>query len=127
IITFFGYCVYYIKKLALLHKFDRGDSDINANLTRLIASLKSYLRFYRRSYTVLYPVYFILGLLFGALERNFDAFYARITQPSVAITLLGTALLLFVAGTWFTRWYLRKLYGNHLERLENLLRDLNQD
>jgi hypothetical protein len=124
LLAFCGYCIYYIKKLTILQKFRRRDDDLKANLTWLVKNLSSYLRFYRRSYTILYPVYFLLGLLFAALERDFDTFYSLITQPTTIIIVVSIAAIFYFVSTWFTDWYLKKLYGNHLTRLENLLRDL---
>ena len=74
LVIFVAYTFYYVKKLRLLQQFNRADDNLRVNLTRLIDNLTTYLRFYKRSYTVLYPVYFVLALLFGALEQGFREF-----------------------------------------------------
>jgi hypothetical protein len=120
------YSFYYVKKLALLNRFADANTDLKANLERLIADLKSYLKFYRRSYSILYPVYFLLALIFGGIERGATEFYHRVSRPDVMVTLLLGAALFFVFSRWLTTWYLKKLYGNHLEKLESLLQDLSE-
>lgn len=127
ILVLFGvYSFYYVKKLRLLNRFDAGNDHIKANLERLILDLKIYLKFYKRSYSILYPVYFLLGLLFGGIEHGATEFFHRLSKPSVIATLLLGAGVFFVCSTWLTGWYLKKLYGNHLEKLEGLLRDLEK-
>ena len=124
IILFVAYSFYYIKKLSLLNRFNPGEGNLKTNIDNLIASLGSYLRFYKRSYTILYPAYFVLGLVFGGIERGYSQFLESLTKPSVIAYLIFLALVFFFMSTWFTNWYLKKLYGNHLEKLKGLAREL---
>lgn len=126
LILFVGYSFYYIKKLTLLVNYNPADENIRASLERLTDNLSSYLRFYKRSYTMLYPIYFVLGLLFVAMERGMDKFLDNLSQPRTIIYLLVIALVFFFCSTWLTNWYLKKLYGNHLEKLKGLLHDIKQ-
>ena len=126
LILFVGYSFYYIKKLTLLVKYNPAAENIRASLERLTDNLSSYLRFYKRSYTLLYPIYFVLGLLFVAMERGMDKFLANLSQPRTIIYLLVIGLVFFFCSTWLTNWYLKKLYGNHLEKLKSLLHDIKQ-
>jgi hypothetical protein len=118
------YSFYYFKKLSLLNRFDAANDNLRSSLENLIHSLKSYLKFYKRSYAILYPVYFFLGLLFTAIEQGATGFVNRISQPKIYLSLLLVAIIFFICSTWLTTWYLKKLYGNHLEKLEGLLKDL---
>jgi hypothetical protein len=124
LVLFVGYSFYYVKKLLLLANFDPGGGNIRVNLENLIGNLTGYLKFYKRSYTVLYPVYFSLGLLFAALERGTDEFIRIISRPSNITYLIVSASLFFVFSRWLTNWYLKKLYGNHLDKLKALLIDI---
>ena len=126
LLLFVGYSFYYIKKLTLLRNYNPGAENMRASLERLIGNLSSYLRFYKRSYTILYPIYFLLGLLFAAIERGTDNFLNTMTNPRTIFYLCTIALIFFFCSTWLTNWYLRKLYGNHLDKLKNLLDDIHQ-
>ena len=123
--VFVAYSFYYVKKLILLNTFNRAGDNLRVNLENLIANFSSYLKFYKRSYTVLYPVYFCLALLFGAIERGVDEFLQALTTPRTIIYLLGVAGIFYIASTWLVTWILKKLYGNHLEKLKKILTDLN--
>ncbi len=119
-----GYTFYYIKKIILLNRFDPAKENIRANLVSLIDKLSGYLKFYRRSYTVLYPVFFCLGLIFGALEREAGQSPDSMFKPVSLLYLVVMAAILYLLSTWLINWYLKKLYGNHLEKLKSLLHDI---
>lgn len=120
------YSIYYVKKLILLNQFSSTHENIRANLEKLTETLSSYLKFYKRSYTILYPLYFCLGLLFAGIERGADEFFHNLMQPRTIASLLALAVLFYFSSTWLANWYLKKLYGNHLEKLKNLLKDLHE-
>ena len=122
---FVVYSFYYIKKLTLLNRFVHGQDNLKANLENLIDNLTNYLRFYKRSYTMLYPVYFFLALIFVAIERGLDEFLHALQQPKTIVYLVLVAVLFFFCSTWLVNWLLKKLYGNHLEKLKSLVNDIN--
>lgn len=120
------YLFYYIKKIKMLNRFDKIQVNMKLNLEILTNNLSGYLKFYKRSYAILYPVYFCLMLLFIGLERGPDKFIEVISRPEKILLLLFLAVFFFICSTWLTKWYLKKLYGNHLEKLKNLLNDLEE-
>lgn len=124
IVLFTAYLFYYVKKLLLLGKFDASGGNIKSSLENLYQKLTVYVNFYRKSYTVLYPVYFFLGLFFGALETGLDGFISRMREPKTVITLVVLMGLFFILGFVATHFYLKKLYGNHLTKIKELLNEL---
>jgi len=124
IVLFTAYLFYYVKKLLLLGKFDASGGNIKSSLEHLYQKLTVYVNFYRKSYTVLYPVYFFLGLFFGALETGLDGFISRMQEPKTVITLVVLMGLFFILGFVATHFYLKKLYGNHLTKIKELLNEL---
>jgi hypothetical protein len=124
LVLFVAYSVYYVKKLLLLNRFKPGDDNLRSTLQKLVDNLTSYLNFYKRSYSILYPVYFVLGVVFGALETGADRFIQKVSEPKTIIYLVLWGGIFFFLSTWFANWYLKKLYGNHLEKLKAVMRDL---
>lgn len=124
IVIFPGYIIYYIKKINLLNRFDTMNDNLKVSIETLVNDLQTYLKFYKKSYSILYPFYLVLMLLFMAMERGMEDFLHSLTQPRTLISI-GFVCLVFVAcSLWFTSWYLKKLYGNHLDKLKELLLDL---
>lgn len=125
VVLFLVYCIYYFKKLRLLNSFDSSHQNVRENLEKLVKDLNTYLSFYKTSYAIVFPAYFFLVLLFTAIERGAEAFFHQLSQPET-IVRLSLALLVFIMMTVFiSKWYLKKLYGNHLEALQELLKDIN--
>lgn len=125
LLLFVAYSVYYIKKILLLNRFKPGDDNLKGTLQGLADRLTSYLRFYKRSYSILYPVYFVLGIVFGAIETGTERFLQKISEPKTIFFLVMWGGIFFFFCTWFANWYVKKLYGSHLLKLQNLLKELN--
>lgn len=125
LLIFLGYAIYYVKKIMLLSRFDPGNENIRANLVSLIDSLNGYLKVYKRSYTLLYPIFFCLFLVFIGIEKGSDKFFENLSRPFTILYLICMAALYFFLATWFTNWYLKNLYGKHLEKLNSLLNDIH--
>jgi hypothetical protein len=118
--------IYYIKKLSVLNRVQGINENLHDTISFLVTNLTGYLKFYKNSYTVLYPVYFLLGLLFSVLERGPDNFVEFLSKPITIIYILFMAGIFFLISSWFARWFLKKLYGDHLEKLKSILKELNQ-
>ncbi len=127
LVMFVGYIFYYIKKLSLLNKFNTTGKDIRTNLENLVYNLSGYLKFYRRSYTILYPVYFILGVLFGGIDRGTERFLEVLSESRTIAILITLGFVFYFTSKWVVNWLLKKLYGNHLEKLRSLLNDIRND
>jgi hypothetical protein len=123
VVLLVSYLFYYVKKIILLNQFTPV-GNLKENLTHLLNRLTTYLNFYKKSYAILYPVYFLLGLLFGAIERGVDDFVTHISQPRILIILGLLGATFFLLSFWITNWYLKKLYGNHIDKLKSLLNEL---
>jgi hypothetical protein len=117
--------IYFIKKLILLNRFNEMSGNLHNTISVLIQNLNGYLKFYRTSYTILYPIYFLLGLLFGAMERGPDKYLQFLSKPATILYLLLVAGLYYIVSTWFANWVLKKLYGDHLDKLNKLLIELH--
>jgi hypothetical protein len=124
VVVFSVYSTYYIKKLLLLNRFNPADENLKTHIDRLIISLNSFLKFYKRSYNILYPIFFLMVLLFIAIERGATDFFDSVTRPAMIIYLLFLSGFYYFLSTWFTTWYLKKLYGNHLDKLKSLAHEL---
>ena len=118
------YSFYYIKKIILLNQFDSSAENLHNNLKHLLEKLDLFMKFYKRSYAILYPVFFALGLLFGAIESGFDKFIHKFESPLYTLSFLILSVVFMVGVYTITNWYLKKLYGNHIDKLKSLLSEI---
>ncbi|HTF20238.1 MAG TPA: hypothetical protein VK658_19340 [Chryseolinea sp.] len=123
--TLLLYVFYYVKKIALLNRFNPVTNNVRGNLEALINTLSGYLEFYRRSYTVLYPVFFFVVLLFTGIEHGTERFLEMLQRPTTIVLLLLLAGLYYLLSTKVVRWFLNRLYGRHLEKLKAMLTDIH--
>jgi hypothetical protein len=124
LVLLFSYSFYYIKKIILLNQYNPVDENLKDNLSHLVERLDTYMKFYKRSYIILYPVFFALGLLFGVLERGADHFIHKFENPIYSLSFALLAIVFMVGVYTITNWFLKKLYGNYIEKLKSLLAEL---
>ncbi|MCI0752118.1 MAG: hypothetical protein L0Y35_09790 [Flammeovirgaceae bacterium] len=123
-ILFVAYIFYYVKKLTVLQQFDSSQGNLKETIQLLVHNLSVYLKFYRRSYSLLYPIGFIMVFILGIIERGLDNYLHALMQPRVLLAVIVVLVISLFCATWLTNWYLKKLYGNHLDKLREILRDL---
>ena len=118
-------CIFYFRrKLGLLHSMNDPAGDLRSHLVRLIAGLRTLIRFYYRLTLATIP---ITGLLIGVMSATS---VLKVVTPTKIwllaglLTVLSLVIYLPVAHT--TKRYLHWLYGQHLERLEGQLRELDE-
>jgi|DewCreStandDraft_4_1066084.scaffolds.fasta_scaffold24239_1 hypothetical protein len=125
-VVYLIYLLYYIRKLRLLNRFSMTEGNIKSNLQHLTGALRGYLNFYKLSYIILYPLFFVAGLWIAARDVGVDEFLKRFSDTAYLLRFLLLTALLMSGVYTFTNWYLKKLYGNHLKRLQGILKEFDE-
>jgi 4-hydroxybenzoate polyprenyltransferase len=124
------FILYYLRKLKLLREMECLACQVKSNLEKQIQSLEKYIRFYLIAGTALVPfsVLFFWWLFRMKLRHIPDQsiFYTNPLNPWWKAAL---AWVLLTAGLTFllfhlNRWYVRKLYGRHVDKLKSVLREM---
>ena len=105
-------------------------SSVKTNLTRLHLLISRFTRFYFIfSMAIFLPVIFY-SLIAAVYERSNQSlmeslqFYMQL--PAVPLLLIGLYILGFgIFLYFFARWYIRLLYGKYLDKLKDLLTELD--
>ena len=124
-VVVFGY--YYTRQLSILKQMGQADVSIRGHLQVLSAGLRQLLRFYY--YLTLWtgPVTLLLVLGYYVTKEIDQPTGPRWTQLGVVVSLVLVLGVIFQFGIiYLTRWYLQRLYGRHLDRLEGQLRELDE-
>jgi hypothetical protein len=118
---------YYYRLLAMLRQIEEPGSSVRSHLTQLCAGLRRMFRFnYKLTIWVLpYMMLLIYGFFTGRLLAG-KATYTWQTLALAGGLLLMLGAVLQVGIVYVTRWYMQRLYGQHLDRLEGQLHELEE-
>ncbi|TVT38286.1 hypothetical protein FNT36_18985 [Hymenobacter setariae] len=118
---------YYYRLLAMLRQMDEPSSSVRRHLVQLCAGLRQMLRFnYKLTLWVLpWTLILIYGFFTGQLLAGKAKYSWQIWALAGGILLVLGAVVQ-VGVVYFTRWYMQRLYGQHLDRLEGQLHELDE-
>ncbi|HEY4109651.1 hypothetical protein [Puia sp.] len=114
--------VYYYRKNLLLKKMQCVSCEVRSNLAGQLKTLQKYLRFYFWSSTLIVPVSLFVTFEITIHNRTTPV-SSWVWMASLLFALTGG---LTVAVYFLNRWYIHKLYGRHIRKLEELLREMDE-
>lgn len=122
------YLVYFGIKYRLLSRMEHPASEVRSSLQKQLNSLDNLLRFYLWSGLLLVPMAalasFWIGYTYSApAEFTRDNSLLLITS----FVILLVSILLCIPLYFFTKWYIRKLYGCHIEKLKEMMNELSEE
>jgi hypothetical protein len=124
---------YYYRKNRLLRRMQCVQCEVRSNLERQLKTLKQYVRFYLLAGTLMVPGILVLSWFIIRWKlpraRGADLIY-RLQHPQWWAHPLSWLILLalFTIGSYYINtWYVNKLYGRHIKKLEGLLREMDEE
>lgn len=124
--------VLYIK-LNKTRRLTSSAMPVKKNLQTLIALIKAYIKRYFQLTMALIPVSLIISFMLGYNDENSNSadlsnpFFTGIINSPLKLTFIIVYIIIFTIGMYyFTKWYLKKLYGNYIHQLEELLDELEE-
>jgi hypothetical protein len=118
---------YYYRLLAILRQMAEPGNSVRSHLAQLCAGLRQMLRFNYKLTLWTLPWTFILiyGFFTGQLLAGKATYSWQVwAMAGGALLVLGSVIQ--VGVVYFTRWYMQRLYGQHLDRLEGQLQELEE-
>jgi len=129
-------CVVFLLLLfSLLKKINQASAShvpVKSNLTSLLQVLREFVKRYFQLTMGLIPVCFGLSFWLGYQDglNNSSAIpeIIHFSSSNQALIFFGVyAVVLTIGIYFFTKWYLKKLYGKYLDELETLIQELDND
>ena len=117
---------YYYQKNKLLDKMQCVTCEVRSNLQQQLNTLSKYVRFYFLGGIVLTPLtYFVTGfiVLVKYPGRNIPSAFM---QSGGFIIFISIGIVVTVANYFINKWYIRRLYGQHIARLKELLLQMEE-
>jgi uncharacterized membrane protein len=117
-------CIFYFhRKLVLLRHMSDPAGNLRAYLLRLTTGLRALIRFYYRFTLAMLP---LVSLLMGVMVLTTTKRAVTPTKIWVIGALLAVlCVVIYLPTAHTTKRYLHWLYGQHLDRLEAQLRELD--
>ncbi len=126
--TFFLYMFYYIRKRKLLYEMECISCEVKSNLQLQLRTLVKYIRLYLIIGTLLFPVIMIIMsvvLFFYSVEMQ------ELPKQTPFLSFLAVvsiiALLLTIPLYFLNKWYVRKLYGQHADKLKAIVNEMSEE
>lgn len=130
-------CALFIPLLYLLlkktNKLSSAALPVKSSLQTLVNLVREYIKRYFQLTMAIIPISLIIAFLLGYADENLydskinNPFIPNLIDSPLKISLLIGYLIIFsTAMYYFTRWYLKKLYGNYIVQLEMLIKELEE-
>jgi len=119
--------IYYYRKNKLLNEMECVSCQVKSNLERQVRTLEKYIRFYLIAGTALIPltILFFSIILYVKLPSVPTSVKVFPLWESSSVWIVGI-LISTVLAYYLNKWYVRKLYGKHVQKLKELLAEMDE-
>jgi MFS family permease len=114
-------------------KLSNTSLPVKSNLEFLVKILKEYVKRYFQLTMALIPITIFIAFSLGYSDENLhnpelhNPFFPTITGSTLSIIFAIIYLILFSVGMYYvTKWYLKKFYGNYIDELQSLIKELEE-
>ncbi len=122
--------VYLLRRIS---KLSTTPLPVKSNLQTIVDIIEEFIKRYFQFTMALIPICFIFSFLLGYSDpkpipeaEHFAKHY--LSSPTQVIIFMMIYTLFLVAGVYyFTKWYLKKLYGKHIVQLKNCIEELKEE
>ena len=120
-ILFFIYARY---KYKLLNKMECMSCVVKSNLNLQFKSLEKLVKLYFHSGNIaVILIYMVTGVI-SYVEAQGES--VSFPQTQQVLIFLSVGVVLIMMNYYFGRWYLFNLYGKHIQKLKNILHEMDE-
>jgi 4-amino-4-deoxy-L-arabinose transferase-like glycosyltransferase len=118
------FCVYAFYKNKLLNKMECVGCEVKSNLNLQLNSLEKLVKLYFKVGNIgVVFVYLIAGAI-SFLEAKDDK--VQFPHALEIIIFLSIGLIISIINYYISRWYIFNLYGKHIQKLKNILYEMDE-
>lgn len=116
------FLIYYYYKNRLLKQMECVSCEVRSNLEMQVSTLEKFIKFYFRAGVAITPIaYYVSG--FVVLYKSAIGLNA---PANLLYVFVGTGVLITIASYYLNKWYVKKLYGQHVAKLKELLGQMEE-
>ncbi len=127
------FVIYFQRKNKLLTEMECLSCEVKSNLQKQVTTLEKYIRVYLIGGTLLAPISLLFFGWFSYIKArknvNDSLFFPGEHNPmwkAILAWVILTAIVTFLFY-FLNKWYVRKLYGKHVEKLKEVLSEMEND
>jgi len=121
-------CCFLLLYLGALYKkvwtYEKEAPAVREGLQRVIGIIEQFTRLYFRFTMITLPIAFIFGLITGFLSLNGGAAMKSFNWQKAIFFYTCWFIFWSAVMYFFSKWYIKKLYGNYLQQLKDQLKDI---
>jgi hypothetical protein len=118
------FCIYAFYKYKLLYKMECVACEVKSNLNLQLNSLEKLVKLYFKLGNIgVVFVYLIAGAI-SYIEAEGDK--VHFPQVLELIIFLSIGVILAIINYYSSRWYIFNLYGKHIQKLKNIIYEMDE-
>jgi hypothetical protein len=121
-------CIFFVVYLFRLNKrihfYETASFSVKESLQQVIYILGKFTRHYLQITMIMLPIAFVFGLVTGYLDISADLSIKKFNWTRGLIFYSVFFICWSVFTYFFTKWYIKKLYGKYLHQLKEQLKEL---
>lgn len=131
-IVFIPFTIILFYLLKKTNQINSNNLSIKNNLQSIIQVLEEFMKRYFQFTMALIPICFVFAFILGYNEKHpIDSIDQIVLKYKPSITLVSIFTLIYIVALtvgvyYFTKWYLKKLYGNYVEELKIYINELKE-
>lgn len=129
-VAFLIILIYLLKRVKVLSS---SNMPVKEHLVNIHNTLKEFTKRYFQFSMSLIPICILFSGYLGYVDgkngdsfEEFDKITSHFSNAKQVLIFMGIYMIALAVGVYyFTKWYLRKLYGKYLDELQNCINELN--
>lgn len=122
------FMIYYFNKRKLLQQMECVSGEVKTNLQHQVKTLEKYIKLYLIAGTLMFPFVMITaGVIIFLFDPKMQANPAHLSFWPFFLLLLVVSLVATIPMYFLNKWYIRKLYGQHAEKLKQIVNEMSEE
>lgn len=131
-IVFLPFTIILFYLLKKTNQINSNNLSVKYNLQSIVQVLEEFMKRYFQFTMALIPICFSFAFFLGYNEKYpIDSIDQIMLKYKPSVTLIGILTIIYMAALtvgiyYFTKWYLKKLYGNYVDELKIYINELKE-
>ena len=122
------FMIYYFRKRKLLKEMECVSCEVKSHLQLQVKTLEKYIWLYLVGGTLMFPFVMITsGVIIFFYDAKIQTSASNISFWPFFLLLIIVSSVLTIPMYFLNKWYVRKLYGQHTEKLKKIVNEMSEE